>query len=114
EQVSQTESRWRAILPGDHGTVAWEAEIVKDVPGKLIGWRSKEGAIIENAGKVEFYDDVNSSGTLIRVVFSYHPVMGGLRSEERRVGKGWRSRWVTCSEESGARGSANRPEIRMR
>lgn len=78
EQISQTESRWSAILPGNHGTVAWDAEIVKDIPGKLIGWRSKEGAMVENAGKVEFYDDVNSSGTLIRVVFSYHPVMGGL------------------------------------
>ena len=42
EQISQTESRWSAVLPGDHGTVAWEAEIVKDVPGKLIGWRSKK------------------------------------------------------------------------
>ncbi|HLU88623.1 MAG TPA: hypothetical protein VKZ51_02250, partial [Cyclobacteriaceae bacterium] len=51
---------------------------VKDIPGKLIGWTSKEGAIIENSGKVEFYDDVNGSGTLIRVVFSYHPVAGGL------------------------------------
>src|SRR5690554_5741410 len=78
EQLSQNQSKWNAVLPGDNGTVSWEAEIVKDIPGKLIGWKSTEGAIIDNAGKVEFYDDVNSSGTLIRVVFSYHPVAGGL------------------------------------
>lgn len=40
--------------------------------------------IIENAGKVEFYDDVNSSGTLIRVVFSYHPVVGSLGTSVAR------------------------------
>src|SRR5690554_6291740 len=78
DQHSETESRWEAILPGNSGTLSWEAEIVKDIPGKLIGWQSKEGAIIENSGKVEFYDDVNSSGTLIRVIFSYHPVAGGV------------------------------------
>lgn len=78
EQLSETESRWEAVLPGNSGTLSWEARIVKDIPGKLIGWTSKEGAIIENSGKVEFYDDVNGSGTLIRVVFSYHPVAGGL------------------------------------
>jgi uncharacterized membrane protein len=78
DQLSQTQSRWEAILPGNSGTLSWEAQIVKDIPGKLIGWKSMEGAIIDNAGKVEFYDDVNSSGTLIRVIFSYHPIAGGL------------------------------------
>jgi uncharacterized membrane protein len=78
DQISETQSRWEAILPGNHGTVSWEAEIVKDIPGNLIGWRSIEGAMVENAGKVEFYDDVNSDGTLIRIIFSYHPVAGGL------------------------------------
>lgn len=78
DQISPTESRWNAVLPGDRGAITWEAEVVKDIPGKLIGWKSKDGAIIENAGKVEFYDDVNGPGTLIRVIFSYHPVVGGL------------------------------------
>ncbi|MEX2591520.1 MAG: SRPBCC family protein [Anditalea sp.] len=78
DQLSDNRSRWEARLPGNSGTLSWEADIVKDIPGKLIGWKSTEGAIIDNAGKVEFYDDVNSSGTLIRVIFSYHPVVGGL------------------------------------
>lgn len=78
EQLSQSESRWEAILPGNSGTLSWEAQIVKDTPGKLIAWRSTEGAIIDNSGKVEFYDDVNGSGTLIRVIFTYHPIAGGL------------------------------------
>lgn len=78
DQLSQTRSRWQALLPGNNGTISWEADIVKDIPGKLIGWKSTEDAMIENAGKVEFYDDVNSSGTLIRVIFSYHPVVGSL------------------------------------
>lgn len=78
DQLSSTHSRWNAVLPNDNGKISWEAGIVKDIPGKLIGWQSAEDAIIENTGKVEFYDDVNGLGTLIRVVFSYHPVVGGL------------------------------------
>lgn len=78
DRISETESYWEARLPGSQQSISWNSEIVKDIPGKLIGWQSTDNTIVQNSGKVEFYDEVNGDGTLIRVVFTYHPVAGGL------------------------------------
>ncbi len=77
-ELDDKRSHWLAKMPGTNGTIEWEAEIVKDEPGYLIGWRSVSGSAIENAGKVQLYDTPNQLGTEVRVVFSYHPPAGGL------------------------------------
>ena len=53
ERVTDTLSRWRAAGPaGTH--VEWNAEIINEVPGKVIGWRSLEGSDVVSAGSVNF------------------------------------------------------------
>lgn len=69
-------STWTANLPG-YGRLRWNAEIVKDVNGFLIGWQSSEGAPIENAGKVEFMD-FGPDRTEVKVVITYRPPAGDL------------------------------------
>ena len=78
EELDEKRSHWLARMPGTNGTIEWEAEIVKDEPGYLIGWQSVNGSPIENAGKVQLYDTPDRLGTEVRVVFSYHPPAGGL------------------------------------
>ncbi|MBE9583681.1 DUF2892 domain-containing protein [Mucilaginibacter sp. JRF] len=74
--LDNNRSHWELKLPANVVKVSWDAEIVKDEPGYMIGWSSLPGSIINNAGKVRFRDAENG-GTLIDVVISYHPPAGG-------------------------------------
>jgi uncharacterized membrane protein len=70
-------SRW--IAKGPAGSkVEWDAEIINDEKNELIGWRSLEGAEVDNAGSVHFADGPNDRGTEIRVTLRYSPPAGKL------------------------------------
>lgn len=77
EVIDERKSHWTARVPGTGKTVEWDAEIVKDEANELIGWQSINGAVIRNAGKVQFFD-APRNGTEVRVIFSYHPPGGGV------------------------------------
>jgi uncharacterized membrane protein len=77
EVLDDERSHWEMKLPTGVATVSWDAEIVKDVPGELIGWSSLPGSIIDNAGKVRFRDSFDNKSTLVDVVISYQPPAGG-------------------------------------
>ena len=66
-------SHWVLKLPTGVAKVSWDAEIVHDIPGEMIGWSSLPGSMIDNAGKVRFRDTFNDQGTLVDVVISYQP-----------------------------------------
>lgn len=75
--LDEKRSRWVARGPG--GTrVAWEAEITADEPGRLIAWRSVDGADIENAGSVRFTAAPGGRGTEVKVLLSYELPAGRL------------------------------------
>jgi uncharacterized membrane protein len=74
-EIDQKHSHWEATLPGNIGRVKWNAEIVKEEPGTLIGWQSIPNSMVENAGKVTFHD-TGDGGTELDVVISYHPPAG--------------------------------------
>ncbi len=68
--LTQSRSRWRVRAPiGNRAT--WEAEIINDIPGQLIGWRSLPGSAIHHAGSVHF--DSHDGWTEVRVVLEYAP-----------------------------------------
>lgn len=63
-------SHWVAAGPG--GTrVEWDAELVEDEPGRVIAWRSIEGADVRNAGRVELRPAPAGQGTEIVVQLDY-------------------------------------------
>jgi uncharacterized membrane protein len=74
ERVTDTLSRWRAKGPGGVD-LEWTAEIHHEVPGKLIGWRSLEGAVV-SAGSVHFDSAGRGRGTRLRVRLQYSPPGG--------------------------------------
>lgn len=78
ELIDDKRSHWVLKLPTGVGTVSWEAEIVKDKPGEVIGWSSLPNSIIDNAGKVFFRDSADGRGTLVDVIISYQPPAGGV------------------------------------
>ena len=75
KNIDDTHSKWKASLPGHLGSIKWKAAIVKDVPGRFLGWNSLPGSTIENAGKVEFRQ-TNDGGTELRVLISYRAPLG--------------------------------------
>jgi uncharacterized membrane protein len=74
ERLTDTLSRWRAKGPVGT-TVEWNAEMINDVPGKLIGWKSIEGSDVVSAGSVHF-DPAGTNRTRVRVRLQYNPPGG--------------------------------------
>lgn len=73
--MDATRSRWVARGPGDR-RLTWEADIVADEPGRLIAWRSVEGADVDNAGSIRFTPAPADRGTEVKVLLSYAPPAG--------------------------------------
>lgn len=78
EVIDDEHSHWVLKLPTGVANVSWDAEIVRDVPDKMIGWSSLPGSIIDNAGKVRFRDTDDKKGTLVDIVITYQPPAGGI------------------------------------
>lgn len=77
-EIDSKHSHWEAEIPGGIGKIKWNAEIVKEEEGSLIGWQSITNATINNAGKVTFKDALGGQGTELEIVISYHPPAGEL------------------------------------
>ncbi len=75
-EIDSKHSHWEATVPGNIAKVKWNAEIVKEEQGVLIGWQSIPNSMINNAGKVMFHDAMGGQGTELEVVISYHPPAG--------------------------------------
>ncbi len=74
--ADERNSHWVAKAPLGLN-VEWDAELVYDKPGERIGWRSKAGADVDNAGSVHF-ETLPSGGTRVNVALSYRPPAGAL------------------------------------
>ncbi len=68
--TGERQSHWVAHGPAGT-TVEWDAEIVEDVPGELIAWRSLEGSDVDNAGRVRFVPAAKGRGTEVSVELRY-------------------------------------------
>jgi uncharacterized membrane protein len=75
QNMDNGRSHWEADIPGLPGPVSWDAEIVKEEEGMLLGWNSLPGATIDNAGKVAF-SDAGENGTEVRIVITYRAPLG--------------------------------------
>lgn len=71
---------WVALEEFFGGTrLEWDAEIIADIPGKMISWQSLDGADIANAGSVWFHATAASGSlprTEVRLQVAYHPPTG--------------------------------------
>jgi uncharacterized membrane protein len=75
ETLDERRSRWTASAPLGQ-TVEWEAEMLEDVKGEKISWRSLPGSQIENSGVVRFKDAPYGRGTEVHVMLRYNPPGG--------------------------------------
>jgi uncharacterized membrane protein len=69
-------SHWR--VRGPAGIVfEWEAVITRLEPGKVLAWKSVEGAMVENAGIIRFEDE-GEGKTRLDIRLSYNPPAGAI------------------------------------
>jgi uncharacterized membrane protein len=74
--LDNNRSRWTVAGPGGM-TVQWEAEITKDIPNEMIGWRSSADSNIETAGYVKF-EPAGQRGSIVKVALEYGVPAGEL------------------------------------
>ena len=75
EDIGGGRSHW--VTTGPAGThIEWDAEIVGDVAGELVSWRSLPGATVPNAGAVRFRAMPGGESTVVRVSLKYNPPGG--------------------------------------
>ena len=67
-------SHWKVKAPGGK-TVEWDAVVVEDQPGRMIGWETAEGSDIRSSGRIEFHD-AGQRGSVVRAVIAYDPPAG--------------------------------------
>jgi len=75
EIVDDTRSHWTLRVPAGIN-LEWDAEITVDRKNKMIGWRSLDGADLDNAGYVRFEPAMGGRGTVVRVALQYNPPAG--------------------------------------
>jgi len=78
EETSDQISLWTANTPGGLIDLNWNAEITREEQGSYLGWQSLEGSMIDNAGKVEFRDALNGTGTELHIEIDYFPPAGSI------------------------------------
>jgi uncharacterized membrane protein len=76
--ISPVRSVWTAKAPAGR-TVKWEADVINEIDGELIGWQSTENADVATAGSVRFVP-APLGGTEIIVHLQYEPPAGRLGS----------------------------------
>jgi uncharacterized membrane protein len=75
ESVQETEgarSRWRARTAAGQA-LAWDSQILEELPGELIAWRSDPGAAVQHAGAFRFRPAPGGRGTEVRLDVEYDP-----------------------------------------
>lgn len=77
--ISDKRSRWVAKAVGGV-SAEWDAEIVKDEPNQVLGWRSLSGSAVATAGSVRFepLGPSPEAGTQVTVALTYNPPAGAL------------------------------------
>lgn len=68
-------SHWVANAPLG-AKVEWDAEIINDLQGEMIAWRSLGDASVTNSGMVRFADAPDGRGTEVKVLLEYTPPAG--------------------------------------
>jgi len=79
EELDSCRSHWKAKAPAGR-TVEWDAEIINEIPGELIAWRTLDGADVVSAGSVRFKALPGGRGTEVRVRMQYEPPAGKVGS----------------------------------
>jgi len=69
-------THWVARVPGGK-RIEWDSEMVNEIPGELIAWKTVGNPDVAHAGSVHFHDGTRGA-TDVRVILDYEPPGGRL------------------------------------
>jgi len=72
-ETADGRSHWTAKVLAGTAVVEWNAQIVDDVEGEVIAWRSLPGSDIEVEGRVTFEPAMDGAATMMHVEIDYGP-----------------------------------------
>jgi uncharacterized membrane protein len=72
--IGPSRSRWRVQGPAGF-TTEWDAEIINEVPDRLIAWRTVANLLVDHAGSVRF-EPAGDGRTDVAVSLQYDPLGG--------------------------------------
>jgi uncharacterized membrane protein len=75
--IDHRRSHWVACAPLGW-QAEWHADIINDIPGELIAWRTTEGSAVASAGSIHFDAAAPGRGTTVRLRLQYDPPAGRL------------------------------------
>jgi uncharacterized membrane protein len=75
QKIDETHSRWVIRTPIGT-TLTAECEIFNDQPGRLIAWRSLDGAEVQSAGAIRIQPAPGNRGSEVTVEYNYEPPAG--------------------------------------
>ncbi|HXE14698.1 MAG TPA: SRPBCC family protein [Bryobacteraceae bacterium] len=73
--LDETHWHWKA-KPIAGMQLEWDTEIMQDIPGRLLSWRSTEGAPLSQAGTLIFTPAPANRGAEVKLRFQYKPPAG--------------------------------------
>lgn len=76
-EITNQHLRW-TVAGKDHTFVSFDAEIIADVPRKLIAWRSLEGSSLSHEGSLHFRSLGKTRGTEVHVMLKFDPPAGNV------------------------------------
>jgi uncharacterized membrane protein len=76
-KINEVRSHWVIKAPAG-ASVEFNSLVTEDIPGRMIAWKSEEGASVPNRGRVEFIETSDGGGTNVRVTLSYDPPAGAV------------------------------------
>ncbi len=74
-KINEVRSHWVIKAPAG-ASIEFNSLVTEDIPGRLIAWKSEEGASVPNRGRVEFIETSDGAGTNVRATISYDPPAG--------------------------------------
>jgi uncharacterized membrane protein len=77
EELDRTRSRWTVRAPAGM-KISWEAEIINEIPNRVIAWRTIGNEVVAHAGSVQFERAAEGRATIVRVSMQYDPLAGAL------------------------------------
>ncbi len=76
EILDEARSRWTVAGPAGID-VEWDATITRQIPNRVLAWRTRPGATVEHAGIVHF-EELDEGGTRLHIRLAYNPPAGAI------------------------------------
>lgn len=83
--LDELHSHWIIRMPGNMGSLSWDASITEDRPGEKLAWQSVPEALVNNGGEILFRQGPTPEQTDLYLCIHYRPPAGGAGTTIARV-----------------------------